>query len=215
MTEITVDVESGEVCPIPIPLTSVDIPVISGAAHLCGWSLREASGDTAVNAEGNAAAPGAGAAVATTPAVVAGTYSVAWTVGVESSAAAADTNNFALFVGGVQVATSVNPGAIGEYAQPAIQVAMATGATVQVKAIGAASAGSTYSASISVIPAPQVDAVVEIRDGTNPIAEIAIPVSGESSRSFGTIGLKVRSNVLLHMVSGSVTGAVYVRYDAP
>lgn len=211
MSEITIDVESGEIIPLSIPLTSSDITLTTGVAWLCGWSIREASGDSATAVEANLVSPGAGAVIATSAALAVGVYDVAWTVELIGAAAAADANNFALFVGGVQITASVNAGAAGVYVQPNVRVNAGAGATVQIKAIGAGTVGVTYSVSVSIVPANQVDAAIEIRDGRNPVAEIGVPVAGVSSQSFGVHGLKIRSDITLHIVSGVVTGAVYAR----
>lgn len=212
MTEIEIDVESGEMIPLSIPLTSTDVRVISAPAYLCGWSLREASGDLAAQLEGNLLSPGGGAVIATSAALPAGNYDVQWTVELTGTAAAADGNNFRLFAGGVNKVASVNQGAAGVYVQPTERITLAAPGTIQIQSGGAGTVGVTYSVSVSIVPADFPDAVVEIQDGGNPIAEVGIPVSDDSSRSFGRHGMKVRSDITLHIVSGTITGAVYARY---
>lgn len=212
MTEITVDVVSGLVRPIPVPLTSADIVLLSGDCYFCGWSIREASGETASDAQGFVVAPGAGAAIATSPSQVGGTYTLNWTVELIGAAAAGDQNNFGLYVNAVLVATSVNLPAAGEYPQPPVQVVIPNGTTYQVKAIGAGTAGVTYGASVSAVPVAIGDAVVEFRDGLNPLAEVSLPANGSNSQSWGQIGHQIKSDIRVHVIAGIVAGTISARF---
>lgn len=215
MDDVTIEVDFGDVQILSVQPTSTDITLVTGKIRLCGWSLREASGDAPVSAEGSVTSPAAGAVILTTAGLVAGTYDITWTVELAGTLAAADTNNFALFVGGVQVATSVNAPVAGNYPQPTVRVVATAGQTIQVKAIALGTVGAVYSADVSALPANAVAAVVEVRDGKNPVAEIGIPVGGDKSQSYGHQGLKIRSDITLHLVQGTVTGAIYARFDLP
>jgi hypothetical protein len=215
MTEITVDVVSGEVRPIPLPPTTVDVTLLSGSCYLCGWSLREASGDLASAISGSVVAPAAGAAIATSATQQQGTYTLTWVVELQGAAAAADANNFGLYVNGVLIETSANLPAAGQYPQNPVKVVIPAGATYQVKAIGAGTAGITYTADVSATPASDVDAQVEFRDAANIVGEASIGAGGSASQSFGQLGIQMRSGITVHVISGTVTGNVNARFAKP
>lgn len=102
---------------------------------------------------GSATSPAAGATIATVT-LPQGTYTVSWSVMLTGTVAAADLDNFGLYVGANLVATSLNGINAGtSYPQPAVVIEVpAGGAALAVKAIGAGTASSVYSATID---APQ------------------------------------------------------------
>lgn len=55
-------------------------------------------------------------------------------------------------------------------------------------------------------------AVALLMSGTNVIAAISLPAGGMSAHSMGIPGAHVAGDLTLHMVSGSIQGAVYVTY---
>lgn len=95
-------------------------------------------------------APGAGVAIASTPSLPAGVYTIKWAVVLTGTLAAADEGNIGLFVAAALVVnhlSGINAGTIE--AQPDLQVIIpAGGAVVAAKAVGAATAGSVYQATI-------------------------------------------------------------------
>jgi hypothetical protein len=107
---------------------------------------------------------------------------VQWLAGLSGTLAApADVNNLALFVGAVQVGVSVNEAVVGNYPQlPASIEVPAGGATVSVKTIGAGTAASVYSASLTaqqgsgLASYPQLPDLI-IKSGWS----IAVVVAGE------------------------------------
>jgi hypothetical protein len=56
-------------------------------------------------------------------------------------------------------------------------------------------------------------ATVEIQDGGHPIAELSLGNGGADTRWFGPMGVCVRSDITLHILSGSITGAIYAGYS--
>ena len=109
---------------------------------------------TAASNSGTAAAPGALATI-TSVSLVPGTYTLAWTVGLTAGTpAAADANNFGLYVGATRQEASVNPFALGEWQQQPVTVTVTATTTVAVESIGAATAGVTYSAELTATPVP-------------------------------------------------------------
>jgi len=110
--------------------------------------------------EASATAPGAGATIVTDPSsgsLAPGLYNVTWEVALSGAAAAADANNFGLYLNGVLQLQSVNPGAAGSWAQQAVEVqsTVAAPGVLTVKAIGAGTASVVYSAQVVATPVPQ------------------------------------------------------------
>lgn len=203
----------GDKRPLTVAPTAVDVPVYSGEGYLAGWSLRDVSGDAVVDVSGSVVAPGAAATIATTAALPAGTYTVTWAVGLQGAAAAADANNFQLMNGAGQVLVSVNPGAAGDYIQAATEVVVTAGQTVSVKSIGAGTAGVTYSADLSLDPTQEIETIVEIQDGSGILGEISFQNQRSQTNDLGYPGVLLAGQVTLHVVSGKVTGAIYVVSD--
>lgn len=116
------------------------------------WATSTENPAPTANASGNATAPAAGAAIATTATLQPGTYQIAWTAGLQGAAAAADANNFALRQGATIIVGSVNPGAAGSYPQIPVTFTLTSATTFSVAAIGAGTAAIVYSAQIIVTP---------------------------------------------------------------
>lgn len=210
---LDVEIVAGQVRAVPVPVTSVDTPILNGPLVLCGWSLREASGDLSREASGSANAPVAGTVIAQLTAIVAGTYKVVWTVGLSGTLSVADANNFALLNNGVQVTASLNLAVTGEYPQVEVTIPVASGTTVSIVAIGNATAASVYAAELSITASTTADMVAEIRDGNQVVACIGLGVGQADTQYFGARGLTPMNTVILHVVSGAVTGAIYLLYD--
>lgn len=105
-----------------------------------------------VSAYGTAAAPGAGAALATIAAgslAVAGVYLVAVQVSLTGTIAAGDLDNFAIRKGSTPVKQIVIPPAANQLAFVEIQVYLDGATALSVNTVGAATASSVYSASIT------------------------------------------------------------------
>ena len=112
---------------------------------------------TEASNSGVVSAPGALATI-TSVSLVPGTYTLAWTVGLTAGTpAAADANNFGLYVGATRQEASVNPGALGEWQQQSITLTLTANTTVAVESIGAATAGVGYSAELTATPIPVTD----------------------------------------------------------
>jgi hypothetical protein len=136
-----------------------------------------AGSDQSLEFEGSAAAPAANGNVLNVGAgaVPAGTYSIQWRVGLDGTVSAADLDNFKLTINGLSALNSVNDPLVGDYQQPTI-VATVTGlAAHSVKAIGAATAGSTYSAQIVFTPVIAPTAALIFNSRQEPLMQ-AVPV---------------------------------------
>lgn len=204
---------TGYVCPIPVPVTSVDISELNGPCLLYGWSLREASGDATQENEGSVTSPGALATITTVSGIPAGNYLIEWTVELAGTLAAGDANNFELKDSVGNVLQSVNPPVAGQYAQQSVPVTLPAGASVTIEALAAGTVGAIYSAQLVVTPASITDAQVEISDGNQALGESGMPVGGSDTQYFGFPGVTVRNTVSLHVVAGTVTGVVYLLLD--
>jgi hypothetical protein len=210
MTEVALELVTTGYIPVVIQPTSTDFTVLQGGGSICGWSLRDVAATQANQTSGNVVAPGAGTTIASLTGLAAGTYKVSWTVGLQGAAAAADANNFELFDTAGNVIASVNPGAAGEYAQLQVELTVAAGATIGVKAIGAGTAGITYSADIVLAVVGETETVIEFQDAGNPVAEVSFATFKSSTEWFGYPGVRMNANLVLHIISGTVTGAVYI-----
>lgn len=209
MTEIEVILARGGSQPLLVGPTSTDVLLFSGGGTLCGWSLRDTASTQANQTSGNATAPLAGATIASLTGLAAGTYTVTWTVGLQGAAAAADANNFELFDTAGNVIASVNPGAAGEYPQLQVNLTVAAGATIGVKAIGAGTAAIVYSADLAIAAQDAIPAVVEIQDIANVLGEISFATFRSNTEWFGSDGPQIMGKLLVHVISGTVTGTVF------
>lgn len=98
---------------------------------------------------GAVAAPGAGASIATTPALPAGTYTVTATIYTDGAVVAAtDDDNMSLGITGVTSFNLIYPATPAQTVQFTYTLTIAANKTLNVKAIGAATAGTTYHAHI-------------------------------------------------------------------
>lgn len=210
MSEIDIDVNIGAVVPITVQTTSVDVTILQGAGRLAGWSLRDASLAVSLDASGSVVAPAAGTDIVALTGILAGTYTVEWTVGLQGAAAAGDANNFQLYDTAGNVLVSINPGAAGDYPQLNAEVTVTAGSKVAVKSIGAGTAGVTYTADLVLSPTDEVETIVELQDQGNAIAEATFRGERSSTNWFGSGGPKVFGKLTLHVVTGTVTGSVWI-----
>lgn len=209
--QIDVEAVFGDVQVIPVPATTADSSLLQSDCRLVGWSLRDSTAETGLQAEGQVVAPGAGAAIVTLSGIPAGIYSVNWTVSLQGAAAAADANNFQLKNGAAVTENSINAGAAGAYPQVPAQITVAAGTNVTVNAAGAGTAGVTYLAQIELVPVAVPVTKVEIQDTGNILAEVCPGGGSSDTRWLGSIGVPCQGQVKLHVIAGSVTGAVYVK----
>ena len=209
---IDVEISAGNVCALPVHAGTGSQTLLTGPAYLCGWSLREASGNIDLNKEGSVVAPGAVTNIVSLTGVPPGKYTVNVVTSLQGAAAAGDANNFQLSVPGGQTEVLVNPGAAGNYPQDEIVLTTTLTGAWNVRTVGAGTAGVTYSATIELLLEGEVVAVAEIVDGNNPLGEISCIALGVSNAWFGRPGLWVRNQIALNIISGALQGAVYAAY---
>lgn len=212
MTEIEIDITYGPVRVLPIPATFVDVQLLAGPCTLHGFSIRDTSAEVPLSTTGAVVSPAAGANISGTLSPATGTYLAQWIVELEGAAAAADADNFKLqFTGGVSI-PSLNPGAAGVYPQDPVEIVIPSGGTANIAAIAAGTVGVTYRATLSLEPVAFSSSITELRDGNNALLEMSVQPGQADTRWFGDSGLKVRNEILLHPISGLITGAVYARF---
>lgn len=210
MDEIDVELLVGGVLPINVQPTSVDVVILRGTGRLTGWSLRDVNATAPRDITGIVVAPLAAGTIATLTGLAAGTYSVEWIVGLQGAAAAGDADNFRLNDSSGDVMTSVNPGAAGEYPQANAQLTVPANGFIDVYAIAAGTAGVTYTAQITITPTGETNTVCELQDGNNIMGESAMVNFASDTKDFGSGGVLIQQQLTLHVVSGTVTGCVYV-----
>jgi hypothetical protein len=212
MSEVTIEIETGPVRPLPVPATVSDKTLITGKCRLYGWSLGDASAAAPAQNTGSAVAPAAGATIASITGVSGGSFDVKWTVELTGAAAAADLNNFVLTNNAGNILASVNPAAAGTYPQQPAEATMAFADTVSVKAIGAGTAGVTYTATIELVPQTRNTSVIQLLDGGIVLAVIDIPPNGSDTKWFGPMGIHIASGIAVHPNPGFVVGSVYAHF---
>lgn len=209
---VELDIEYGRRQPVPvlIPPTAVSFTPFPGGGTLAGWSLRDATSAAPNQAEGTQAAPGAGVVIAQLTGLPAGTYNINWSVELEGPVAAADNNNMVLFTGAGNVQIALAPPAAGVYPQQPVEVTIPAGGTIGIKAIGAATAGTTYGAQFSISPTLELECIVELKDGQNILSEFASGTVRSWSQWFGPDGPPIVNGLQVSVISGAVTGVVFI-----
>jgi len=213
MSSVDVEVAAGRVRAIPLPVTAVDVTLINGPVVLAGWSIREASGDIPRDAEGSVTSPAALAVIATLTGLAGGTYRVHWTISLAGTLAAGDANNFELTDTSGNVVQSVNLAVAGNYPQPDAVITVPSNGTITIEALAIGTVASVYSAELSIEPTITDEVVAEIRDGNNVIACIGLGTGGADTEYFGPFGLMPLNQITVHLVSGTLVGAVFALYD--
>lgn len=114
-------------------------------------SVAPAGGTTAAAVFNTATGPGAGAVIATTGILPAGTYTINWTVGYGAGAVtqATEVNNMQLNAGAITLRANVQGVANSNAPQPNVTVTLAAPAAITVTAINAGTATAVYEASIT------------------------------------------------------------------
>lgn len=215
MVEIEIDIGSGQALPINVLPTTVGVTPFRGGGVLAGWSLRDATGAIQNQTSGTVAAPGAGTVIAQLTGLPAGTYMVNWAVELTGALAAADANNLVLFTGAGNVQVAIAPPAAGEYPQEPVEVTIPANGTIGVKAIGTATAGTVYTAQFAISPTLELETVVELQDGGNIVGEFSSGSVRAWTQWFGEHGPPIFTGITLAVLSGAVTGCIYVIPSRP
>lgn len=181
--------------------------MVGGPLRVMGWSLNDGAQSQQLTVDQSAAAPAAGATVASI-ALNNGVYQIFWTLELSGTPGAGDVDNVQLFIGSTLVATSVNLGAVGNYLQVQVQVPVFFGPlTLAWKAIGAATVGSTYKVEANIIPINNSTAT--IFDGGGAIGFVGIGPGSAENAWFGDSGISVDTELRVQTTLGTVQGVIY------
>lgn len=102
---------------------------------------------------GQQAAPAANTNITGNATPSPGSYLVNWSVAISGTPASpADVNNFALIYSPSTIGTSVNPAAVGSWNQIPVPLLSNGTSTLHINNVGAATAGTVYSAAFSLSP---------------------------------------------------------------
>lgn len=170
--------------------------------------VNSAPAETTLQFEGSAAAPAANANVLLISAAALpppGVYQITWRVGLDGTPAApADLNNFKLVFGSLLL-NAVNDATVGDYLQPpvTIQIPVGNTSTLSVKAIGAATAGTTYSAQIVLTPLASFNGFITV----GALGQVQ---NNQGGRIYAGQKWEIRSHSPLFFVGDGVTPLVVV-----
>lgn len=212
MSELEIEVSLGRIRAIPAIQPANGAVLLAGPGELLGWSFRESGAETGLSTEASLLSPGAGATIASIANVPVGVYTISWSVQLIGAAAAADQDNFQLLSGATVLMASLNAGAAGQYPQTQLQFAVPSLQTIAVKAIAAGTVGVTYAAQIAVTPVTAGQAVLELRDGNQPLCEISAGIAGSLTQWFGPEGIRFYNQIQAVPITGQMSGAVYARF---
>jgi hypothetical protein len=181
--------------------------LLEGPLRLCGWSLADGATPQALTVDQSAAAPGAGATIATIN-LNNGAFIVEWTLELTGTPAAGDVDNVQLFIGATLIDTSVNPGAVGNYPQEEVQPSVSFGLTALAwKTIGAATAGSVYKVQANIAQVNAANAT--IFDGAQAVGFPSMPPGSAQTVWFEKYGVQVRNSVSVQATLGTISGVLY------
>lgn len=174
---------------------------------MVGWSFNDSTASTESTVDQSANTPAAGATIASIS-LANGEYEITWTLELSGTPGAADVDNVQLFNGATLVATSVNPGAVGNYLQATVQVNVIFGPlTLAWKAIGAAAVGSVYKIEANIVPVS--GSTGQIKDGSGAIGFTGIPVGGVDTQWFGPEGIAIDTELSVQTTLGTVQGVIW------
>lgn len=182
--------------------------LLRGPLKLVGWSLNDGNASQDNFADSSQAAPGAGVTIASTS-LNNGTYVVQWWFELTGTPGAGDVDNVSLSIGATQVDQSVNLGAVGNYGPFSAPVVVTGGPlTLAAKAIGAATAGTTYKVKLVVTPTGQATAT--INDSAQALAFVSIQPNGVDTHCTNYYGVQIRNSLKVQATQGTVSGVVWV-----
>lgn len=181
--------------------------LLGGPLVLCGWSLNDGTATQEGFVDQSAAAPGAGATIASLS-LPNGVWQIEWTFELGGAAAAADADNVSLNIGATQIDQSANAGAAGTYGPFHTQATVTGGPlTLAAKAIGAATAATTYRVRITATPLGTSQAT--IFDGSQPVAFSAIPQALVDTQTLNDNGVAIGTHISVQATQGQVSGVLW------
>lgn len=195
------------VLPVSASQSLMGTRLAGGPLVVCGWSFTDGVGTDTLTGDGSVIAPAAFTTIAFTD-LPNGLYDVAWSVELTGAAAAADANNFELFIGATSIGVSQNQGAAGVYPQAVARAEVANGPlALAVTSIGAGTAGVTYEAGFTVTPVN--DSTATINDGGLTIGAASVHPASAETKWFGECGPLVETEISVKATAGTIQGAIW------
>lgn len=189
-----------------------NVRLLGGPLRLCGWSLNDGAIGQGLQVNQSAAAPAAGATIASIS-LGNGAYLVEWVFELTGTPGAGDVDNVQLFVGATLLDTSVNLGAVGNYSQEEVEAQVVFGPlTLAWKALGAATAGTTYKVSANIIS--QGNAGGTIFDGGQSVAFPNMPQGSAQTFYYDKYGVQVDTQISVQTTLGTIQGVLYYYLDS-
>ena len=187
--------------------SSAGTALLDGPLMVCGWSFNDGATTQGAIADQSAAAPAAGATIASLS-LPNGTYMVQWWLEITGTPGAGDIDNVALDIGATQIDQSVNAGAVGNYGPFTAEAVVSGGPlTLAAKAIGAATAGSVYKVKLTVTSTGLSGAT--LFDSGQQIGFTTIPQGGSDTHGPFKHGIAVRTKILVQATQGIVQGVIW------
>lgn len=195
----------------PLPFTSNQAlngsNLIGGNGRLMGWSIKDGSGSNTIEADGTAAAPVAGATIASV-ALANGVYAVQWELELSGTISAADADNVQLFIAATSIDKSVNAGVAGTYGPFVTQANVVFGPlTLAAKAIGNATAASSYRVTLKALQ--MANALCDIKDGGMVIASPSIGPQNSETQWLGGLGVRFDNGLSVQVNQGTISGVLW------
>jgi hypothetical protein len=181
--------------------------LLGGPIRLCGWSFNDGVAGQGNFADTSAAAPAAGATIASLS-LANGVYNVQWWFELTGTPGAGDVDNVSLNIGATQIDQSTNLGAVGNYG-PFNAEAVVTGGplTLAAKAIGAATAGTTYR--VRLVVTPVGNSTATIFDGSQAVAFSAVTQGGVDTHDTGGVGVAIDTGISVQATQGIIAGTIW------
>lgn len=215
MTEIEIDVETGEVEALPVTTVNLIPPEglqvaaqVGGGTFAAGnyfWvvTATNAFGETTASNEVTVAVALNGSAVLTWEANAPGTVHVRVYRGV-----AAGAENALIATLG-NVLTFTDTGTAGSAGNPPVSNTAEQADYQVIQGSGKLMGWSLRNTSGSVI------CLMELQDAGRPLGESHLVANGNETVWFGNKGVRFRGQISLHMIQGNLTGCIYAEFDAP
>lgn len=197
---------------VPVITAGNSQRLIGGPVRVCGWSLTDGVAAQLSVLRNSAAAPGAGATIASVS-LGNGVYNVQWFLEITGTPAVGDVDNVSMVIGATVVDKSVNLGAVGNYGPFQAQAVVTGGPlTLAFKAIGAATAGTTYTVNAVITAVGENQAT--ILDGQQPIAFVFTNQGQASNFYLSEYGVQVDTEINVSAVTGQVSGTIWYYLDS-
>jgi len=185
--------------------------LLGGPGRLMGWSLSDGSASSTLEVDNNAAAPAAGATIASLS-LPNGVYQVQWYFDLSGTPGAADIDNVGIFIGATQIDQSANTGTVGIFGPFTSQANVVFGPlTLAAKALGNAAAGTNYRITMKALNV--ANAVCNIKDGGMIIATPSVGPQNSETQWLGELGIRFDTAISVQTTQGTISGTLWIVTD--